>query len=525
MKRKILGDYQTPLALAYEVVSTLGPIGEKWSRVLEPTCGVGNFIQAVMASPSLPSEVVGIELQPHYVEQARKKYAATDLCQVNIIQANIFDVDLVVDLAWQTQGPILVIGNPPWVTNAAMGAMEGHNLPFKSNLKRLPGIEAITGAANFDIAEFIWLKLMQGFSALPVTFALLCKTSVARNVLRYAHTAHVPIAGSTLRRIDAQRWFNAAVDACLFTVELRPGAGHYQTTVFSSLSAVPPETTMGYVGQKFVADVEAYQNAAALDGHSLVKWRSGIKHDAAPVLELTEERGIWYNGLGESVIVEEAYIFPLVKSADVQFLTWDYPLRGVIVPQKTIREDIAYLRQNAPLLWRYLSQHSAVFAARKSSIYRNKPPFSVFGLGDYSFAPYKVIVSGLYKTPLFAVAGPRHDRPTLCDDTCYLLAFDSLLKAALVASALNHPVATRFIKSILFEDAKRPITVALLERIRLEALIRSIPETECHDIVQQTLRRYCGELSITNSHDQLTALRHNTDWLKSPYSARQLQLL
>ena len=45
--------------------------------------------------------------------------------------------------------PILVIGNPPWVTNSAMGLLGGSNLPSKSNFQRLRGLDAITGKSNF----------------------------------------------------------------------------------------------------------------------------------------------------------------------------------------------------------------------------------------------------------------------------------------------------------------------------------------------------------------------------------------
>ena len=53
--------------------------------------------------------------------------------------------------------PILVIGNPPWVTNSAVGALGGSNLPVKSNFQRLNGLDAITGKSNFDISEWMLL--------------------------------------------------------------------------------------------------------------------------------------------------------------------------------------------------------------------------------------------------------------------------------------------------------------------------------------------------------------------------------
>jgi hypothetical protein len=115
-----------------------------------------------------------------------------------------------------------------------------------------------------------------------------------------------------------------------------------------------------------------------------------------------------------------------------------------------------------------------VFDKRKSTIYRRQPPFAYFGLGAYSFAPYKVAVSGLHKTPFFRAVGPIQGRPVMFDDTCYFVPCSSSLQAALVASLLNHPICLAFLNSIAFWDAKRPITKKLLQRIDLIALFHQI---------------------------------------------------
>jgi hypothetical protein len=115
-----------------------------------------------------------------------------------------------------------------------------------------------------------------------------------------------------------------------------------------------------------------------------------------------------------------------------------------------------------------------VFEARKSSIYRGKPPFSIFGVGMYSFAPYKVLVSGLDKKPRFVVAGPQNGKPVMCDDTCYLLPFDSASEAEEVAAALNDPMAQQFIECIIFPDSKRPITKSVLSRINIGTLLQTL---------------------------------------------------
>ena len=471
---KALGDFQTPLPLVRAALATLGE--QTWTRELEPTCGRGNFIRGLLEWDSPPQEIVGIELQAHYVEEAR---AISGISQLRILNADVFSMDFRRDLAWQTQGPLLVIGNPPWITNADLSKLDSHNLPHKSNFKRRRGIEALTGHSNFDLAESIWIKLITELADEQATIVLLCKTSVARNVLQYAYQAKIGVADASIRQIDAKRWFGAAVDACLFTLRLRAGARRYEAQVYESLSASLPQRSMGFVGAAFVADTQQYRAVAFLDGQNSLEWRQGVKHDAAAVMELVADGEGWRNGYGERVAIEREYIYPLLKSADLQ--SNRAPQRGVIIPQTSIGQDTRLLERRAPNLWRYLSRHSRVLNARKSSIYRGQPPFAIFGVGAYSFTPCKVLVSGLHKQPRFVAVGPHDGKPVLCDDTCYLLPFELAQEAEQVAAALNHPLAQQFIESIRFPDSKRPITKSLLSRINIGTLLQQIPSEELHE--------------------------------------------
>ena len=48
----------------------------------------------------------------------------------------------------------------------------------------------------------------------------------------------------------------------------------------------------------------------------------------------------------------------------------------------------------------------------------------MFGVGDYSYSPYKVGVSGFYKQPLFSVLYSDDGIPVMTDDTSYFICFD-----------------------------------------------------------------------------------------------------
>ena len=90
--------------------------------------------------------------------------------------------------------------------------------------------------------------------------------------------------------------------------------------------------------------------------------------------------------------------------------------------------------------------------------------FSIFGVGDYTFKPYKVAISGLYKQTKFTLVKPN-GTVLLLDDTCYFIGFDTLEEAQNVQSLLNQSETQKFIESFMFTDAKRAITKDLLMRI------------------------------------------------------------
>jgi hypothetical protein len=177
----------------------------------------------------------------------------------------------------------------------------------------------------------------------------------------------------------------------------------------------------------------------------------------------------WRNGLGEIVDIEDDVVFPLLKSSDVaNGRLARARARAVIVPQRTLGDHGAALPPRARA---YLARHRADFEARKSSVYAGRAPFAVFGVGPYTFAPWKVCVSGLYKKLAFAVVGPVRGRPVMLDDTCYFLPFDDEPTARRAAAALRSPLAQRWFHARVFWDDKRPIRKSILQALDLERLI------------------------------------------------------
>ena len=89
-------------------------------------------------------------------------------------------------------------------------------MPTKTNFKGLKGLDAMTGESNFDIAECILLKLIHELVSEQPTIAFLCKTLVARNIIKFAFDTSLSISRISIRKFNSQEYFGAAVDACLF---------------------------------------------------------------------------------------------------------------------------------------------------------------------------------------------------------------------------------------------------------------------------------------------------------------------
>ena len=489
------GDFQTPVPLARIVLETLGDGG--WTRILEPTCGQGNFLEA--ASERFPdADRVGVEIQAEYAAVAHK-YG-----RVTVGDAMRTDFGKAID--WHQQGPLLVVGNPPWVTNAELTRLGSDNKPDLMNLRKLSGLDALTGASNFDIAEAMILKFAADLASDEPTIAMLCKTQVARNAISYFEQFHLPLAEARIYEINAKKWFGALVDACLFVVKIKADSFNYIADVYKTLEDVQPSHQIGAIDGRLVSDVVAYEQTKAADGESPITWRQGVKHDATQVMELVEADGPRTKS-GEPVKVEDTHLFPLFKSTDVFRGRTSSVTKWMIVPQRRTSDNTNELRVTAPLLWEYLNANSEALDSRKSSIYRKRARFCIFGVGDYTFAPYKVAVSGMHKLPTFRLIGPINGQPVVFDDVCYFTSFDDLGKAALVSAILTSEPAQKLMNSLIFTDSKRPVTKKLLQRIDVAALSVLTEESQLLAEATEEAKAQGFELSSEDAAHALTGLR------------------
>lgn len=465
------GDFQTPRLMAERVCALLAGIGVRPRIVIEPTYGAGSFIEAALDAFPSAELLYGVEIQRKYEWELKLRLARSAAearrwsGEIELRHADIFTHRFPPRLS--ALDDLLILGNPPWVTNAELGALRSENRPTRRNIKALSGLDALTGRSNFDLSECVILKMLELFSTRRGWLAMLCKSGVARNIIEAVPACGFACSDAHAYTFNAADVFGAAVDASLLVIRLGERTPSVTCSVHSFDAPEERLRTFGWAGEKFVADRELYSAHAFLDGTSPWVWRQGIKHDCAQVMELRMEEGRMVNGDGEEVHVEQEWIYPLLKSSDLRSFVTTEARRRVIVTQRHIGEDTTSLAADAPKLWSYLESHREQFARRRSSIYRKAPPYALFGVGDYSFKPYKVGIAGLYKRPCFSLITPIDERPVMLDDTCYFLGFETFTDALFTAALLNHPLVLGFLDAIVFPHAKRPYTKGALMRIAL----------------------------------------------------------
>lgn len=465
------GDYQTPVGFAEKVCIYLKDyLHIHPSAIVEPTCGVGNFLKSSLLFDA--SEYYGIEINHEYCDICRNSINDD---KVKIINSDFFSFSSKTLI--KNKGQILVIGNPPWVTNSTLSTLGSDNLPLKENFKGLKGIDAITGASNFDICEYIILQLINEYRNSNTVIAMLCKTSVARNVFKELKRNHINFTACDMLKFDAAKVFGINASACVLVVQLsEKNVSSDVCNVYDFENPKTVKSQFGYIDGQFYSKLDG--EIENFDGHCCFEWRQGVKHDCSKVMELTMRNGTLQNGQKETVQIENDIVFPLIKSSMFKTPVIHNFSKYVIVTQKKVREETGHLEYEFPKVWKYLSDNIESFESRKSSIYRGAPPFSMFGVGDYSYSQYKVGVSGFYKQPLFSVLYSDDGKPVMTDDTSYFICFDSYDMAYVAMLMLNSEKVQGFLTSIAFLDAKRPYTKKVLERIDFNKIADSLTINE-----------------------------------------------
>jgi SAM-dependent methyltransferase len=222
----------------------------------------------------------------------------------------------------------------------------------------------------------------------------------------------------------------------------------------TELVAVDPDAPTG-------AWVRADAERAAL-GECAHTIRHGVKDDAKAVYALDRER------LAD---LEPDHVFPYLKSRHiVKFGLFGHDLQ--LVPLRRMGEDNeTELRERYPRTYDYLAANRERLESRASSWLDRGPFYTLFGLGDYTWADYKVVWCRLGFKPHFAVVSTREDpdlgeKPVVPGDHCMFVATDEEREAHLLCALLNSAPYQRTIRSIA-SNGKSSLSKSVISELRL----------------------------------------------------------
>lgn len=173
---------------------------------------------------------------------------------------------------------------------------------------------------------------------------MLCKTSVARNICIELAKNNFK-ADCIIAHFDNKKVFDINVSACLLICDFRSNDLLIKQCDIDDFDNL---TLLEFDGKALRAELS--EELSPLLGTTQLKWRQGVKHDCAKVMELHVDGDNLRNKLGETINVEDAYLYPYIKSsASREHFISGSQLR-VPMTQRKIGDDTSGLKTDAPLL-------------------------------------------------------------------------------------------------------------------------------------------------------------------------------
>lgn len=156
---------------------------------------------------------------------------------------------------------------------------------------------------------------------------------------------------------------------------------------------------------------------------------------------------------------EPGLLYPLIRGRDIQRWRADPSLALLLVQDPSTRTGLSesVMEAQYPRSLAYLREFEAVLRSRKSRIVRNlmaKGPFySMFGIGNYTFARFKVVWRELDSEVNACVVGEREVagtvKPCVPDHTCVMIPLEFEEEAHFICAALNSAPARLAIRNFV----------------------------------------------------------------------------
>jgi len=422
LSRRGTGDFQTAYPLALEVTKrTLG--GQEFESGLDPTCGTGAFLLSLLSlqsrRDSRDTRIVGVERNPESAS------VAWFLCSIardllSLETSAVIECADVNDFATHTFGRQrfdVIVGNPPWVTWTDL-SHEDKRRWTRRDLRDYEfvegsGMERALGVSNKDVAPAIVLRVLQELGDLQARFGFLFKKGqMNMPAMRSFREGRIPHrSGRTLGItevlvVESQGNFiggeHLQTEGWIGQLDLNPAASilirsarnrENKWQITNQRELVPRRVPSGDC-----VLVPAESQLRLGKRRAPVEIRHGVKHDCREVFEISE---------ATAEVLEWECTYPVVKSRHVGPNGWGGEYDLLLLPNRALRDlsELEFSRK-FPHAYRYLSDHKSRLEARKSQWVGATTFYDVFGVGDYTFKPYKVAWVRLGWKPRFVVLEP-----------------------------------------------------------------------------------------------------------------------
>jgi hypothetical protein len=169
--------------------------------------------------------------------------------------------------------------------------------------------------------------------------------------------------------------------------------------------------------------------------------------------------------------VESDLLYPLLRGRDVQ--RWKAEPSACILmvqdPEKRRGYSEEWLQENYPRTYGYLKRFEEVLRKRRSRgisdmVRKGAPFYTMFAVGPYTFAPWKVVWREQASTMTASVVSPKDGKPVIPDHKLMLVDCASEDEACFVCACLNSSVGQMVAVSYAVEIQMTP---HILEHIRI----------------------------------------------------------
>jgi SAM-dependent methyltransferase len=202
--------------------------------------------------------------------------------------------------------------------------------------------------------------------------------------------------------------------------------------------------------------------------------------------------------------VEFDLIFPLIRERDVRRWSAGSSMYIVMVqdPSKRIGYRENYVSSNYPKLFAYLKRFEEQLRERSAftRYFSNSDPFySMFNIGEYTFAPLKVVWSRFDSQMSASVVTEKDNKPLIPQEAVTLVPCSSLDEAHFICAVLNSSPYNFTVQSYSMKGGKSFGTPSIIKNVR-------IPDFDSTDPNHLQLSSFSQQAHAAAAADDQTAL-------------------